>query len=461
VAGGGKFEYIGGCSRTTAYPELVYDRSGVRSPRQPRWLWPALAAIGIALAFLVLNHRAYDGYFQDDELDTLTWAPSRDAALYIRGLISPAFENDNFRPVGHLFFTLMGRAFSLNFAPWVTPLFVIHFLNGALLFLILRRIRVEVWPALAAVAFFLLSAAALDAYWKPMYVFDLLCGTFCLASLLAYMHRRWILSFIAFWLAYKAKEMAVMLPAVLLVYEYWLGESKYLRLIPFLLASLSFGLQGILLNPNHNNDYTFHFDFQALTRTVPFYFRRLLTVPWLALCLPALALIRDKRVWFGLAAMLLLMVPLLFLPGRLFEAYAYLPLACASVALAAAASHVTPQWIVVALLLWAPFDLREWRRQSRAILLADDRNFAFVDSVLKWGARHPEPDDFVYTGVPPGFHSWGVSAAWILAHNRQNLNSYFKASPDAAKALASQTVVLGSWSRSGELSLRYHQPSEP
>ena len=57
-----------------------------------------------------------------------------------------------------------------------------------------------------------LSAGAMDAYWKPMYVFDLFCTTFCLASILLYAHGRWILSFIAFWLAYKSKELAVMLP---------------------------------------------------------------------------------------------------------------------------------------------------------------------------------------------------------------------------------------------------------
>jgi hypothetical protein len=52
--------------------------------------------------------------------------------------------------------------------------------------------------------FFVFSAAAFDAYWKPMYVFDLLCTTFSLASILFYAYRRWILSFIAFWLAYKS-----------------------------------------------------------------------------------------------------------------------------------------------------------------------------------------------------------------------------------------------------------------
>jgi len=414
-----------------------------------RWqLFPALA---IAIGFVALNARAYDGYFQDDELDTLTWAPSRQIGEYLRWLISPVFNKDNFRPVGHAYFTLMGRAFGLNFPPWITPLFAIHLLNGALVFFILRRLKADAWRALASVAFFLLSAAALDAYWKPMYVFDLLCATFSLACILAYMQRRWVVSFLAFWLAYKAKEMAVMLPAVLLVYEHWMGERKYLRLAPFLLVSLSFGLQGIFLNPNKDNDYTFRFNLAALARTVPFYFERLIFVA------AAVIFIRDKRVGFSLAAMLLLMIPLLFLPGRLFEAYAYLPLACGAMALGVAATHVSPKWIVIALLLWAPLNLRQWRRESRATLAADDRNFAFVDAVMKWGEKHPAPDPLVYTGVPVNFHAWGVTAAWIIAHNRQPVESYYFDSAEGRNAIEKQTVVLGSWKNGERLELGYHQ----
>ena len=71
--------------------------------------------------------------------------------------------------------------------------------------------------------------ALFDAVWKPMYVFDVLCATFCLLSVLMWTRRRWILSLLAFWLAYKAKELAVMLPAVLLCYEMWIGTRRWNR----------------------------------------------------------------------------------------------------------------------------------------------------------------------------------------------------------------------------------------
>ena len=65
-----------------------------------RTILPVLAAFAIAGAFIGLNNSAYDGFFQDDELDNLTWAPSLPALTFVQGLLTPNFATDNFRPVG-------------------------------------------------------------------------------------------------------------------------------------------------------------------------------------------------------------------------------------------------------------------------------------------------------------------------------------------------------------------------
>jgi len=420
-----------------------------------------LAGLAIAVAFIALNHRAYDGFFQDDELDNLKWAPFLPAMKFVSALLSPKFQTDNFRPAGHLYFALMGRAFGLDFPPYITPVFAIHLLNALLLYLLIRKLGVGRWCALAAVAFFALSATAFDAYWKPMYVFDLLCTTFSLACILLYAHRRWVMSFIAFWLAYKSKELAVMLPAVLVVYEYWLGERRFRILIPFLLVSLSFGIQGIVRNPNRDNDYTFRFTFDALRHTVPFYATRFLMFPLSGLALFALAFVRDRRIWFGLAAMSLFMVPLLFLPGRLFEAYTYLPLSCAAIALAAAAFHVNARWAPrlawIALALWMPFNLRQVRAAQDAKLDHDDRTFAFVDAVARWAVKNPSIDTLVFDGAPDGFHDWGVTAAWNIVHHRMDLPVFYIGWPESQVALSRNPVAYGHWdSRRGQLIIGLH-----
>jgi hypothetical protein len=410
-----------------------------------RAILPLLAGIAIVIVFIALNHSAYDGFFQDDELDNLKWTPSQSAMTFVAGFLTPRFDISNFRPVGHLYFALMRRAFGLDFPPWVTPVFVIHLLNALLLWLLMRKLGIRQWCAIAAAAFFALSATAFDAYWKPMYVFDLLCTTFSLASILLYSYRRRVLSFIAFWLAYKAKELAVMLPAVLVAYEYWFGERRFRVLIPFLLASLSFGIQGIVFNPNKDNAYTFRFTFDALRHTVPFYAKRFLMFPLSGLLLFALAFVRDRRIWFGLAAMSLLIVPLMFLPGRLFEAYAYLPLAVGTIALGAAASHWNPAWAWIALAIWMPFNVRQVRDERRATLESDDRAFSFVDALMKWGEQNPEIGTFVYDGIPAGFNDWGVAAAWSIAHKGADLPALFVNWPEGRKALAGQTVAYGQW----------------
>jgi hypothetical protein len=378
---------------------------------------------------------------------------------FLVGLIKPVFAVDNFRPPGHLYFTLMGRAFGLDFPPWITSIFAIHLLNAALLFWLLRKIGVPQWCALAGVAFFTLSATAMGAYWKPMYCFDLLATAFSLASILLFAYRRWVLSFIAFWLAYKSKELAVMLPAVLAAYEYWLGERRFAPLIPFVIASLSFGLQGILLNPNKNNEYTFRFTLEALETTIPFYADRFLLFPFSGLLLFALAAVRDRRVWFGLTATLCFVFTLLFLPGRLYEAYAYLPLTGAVIAVTAAASRVNPAWLWLALAFWMPWNILQLHREQVLKLGNDDEAYAFVDPLQRWAAKNPQVTTLVYDGVPRGFHDWGVTGAWDIAHGTVGLHAYYRDWPQTARVMETETVALATWDGGLKtLSIRIHSP---
>ncbi|MEP6716091.1 MAG: hypothetical protein ABJC09_10990 [Terriglobia bacterium] len=417
------------------------------------------AAIAIAALFLALNYRAYDGFFQDDELDNLSWAPARPMTEFAVGVLKPLFDRDNFRPPGHLYFALMGRAFGMDFPPYMTPIFAIHLINAALLFFLMRKLGIGQWTAMAGAAFFTLSATAFDAFWKPMYVFDLLCTTFSLASILLFARRHWILSFIAFWLAYKSKELAVMLPAVLLIYEYLLGERRYVLLIPFFAASLSFGLQDILLNPNKDNEYTFHFTLDALRKTVPFYTGRFLFFPFSALLLFLLG--RDRRVWFGLLAMICFSFVLLFLPGRLYEAYAYLPFACATIALTAAASGFSAVWLWIAVAIWFPFNLLHLRAEQERKLSLDDQAYTFIDQVQTWARRHPSVTTLVYDGSPPGLHDWGVTAAWNIAHHTNGLPALFHDWPQAAPAIDHGTVVIATRdAKSQKVFFQIHSPSK-
>src|ERR1017187_1326037 len=255
----------------------------------------------LAALFAIVNRGAYKGFFTDDDFDHLSWTRNASAAMFGQGPLTPRFQPNNFRPAGHLFHPAQESLFGFGFPKYVGGLQLLHLLNVWLVWLLARRLGARPLPAAAACLFFALHMGFFEAVWKPAYIFDVLCATFSLLSILSYARGRWILSFICFWLAYKAKEPAVMLPFVLACYEIWFGSRKWKPLIPFFLASFSFGLQGLLLNPNHDNAYTFRFTAGALAQTGVFYAGRVAAVAvffllWLPLDLHELRLQRREKL---------------------------------------------------------------------------------------------------------------------------------------------------------------------
>ena len=184
-------------------------------------------------------------------------------------------------------------------------------------------------------AFFALHTGYFEAVWKPAYIFDILCATLSLASVLSYVRGSVIVSLISFWLAYKAKELAVMIPFVLACYELRYGKKRRTPLVPFFAISGWLALQALVLNPGSGDTpYTFHFTAAALAVTSVFYAGRAFLFPYLGFAVPFAAwLSRNRRVWFGTAAMLLFLTPVLFLPGRIETAYTYLPFTGLAIAL--------------------------------------------------------------------------------------------------------------------------------
>jgi hypothetical protein len=416
----------------------------------------------MVILFLIANRGAYQGYFHGDDLDNLSWTRHLTATDFAQGFVSPQFFTNNFRPTGHLVYALMGRAAGLDFRWYVAAIHLLHFANVWLVWLLARRLGLGPWAAAAGGLFFAFHMGVFDALWKPMYVFDVLCASLCLLSLLAYARRGWVVSLVLFWLAYKAKEVAVMLPAVLALYEYWFGEKRWKRLAPFFAVSLWFGLQ-VLMTPEAGTDYALGFSPGDLWKTVTFYSSQLL-LPYAGLAVVALPLVlRDRRLHFGLAALGLLLTPMLLLPGRLSGAYLYLPLAGAAVALAALAGRAkTPKTVaLVALffLAWIPWNYAHLRANRRVALTVAQENRSYVSTLLKekevlWRTR-----DFVYDGVPQGLQSWGIRGALRYIGPRQDIEACPVEDPCARKAFDGGSFAVLGWDPGRrELSLLAPQP---
>ena len=427
------------------------------------WRAGALLFFAMAALFLTANRGAYKGYFQDDELDNISWAPGLSAGTFVEGLLTPKFLRGNFRPTGHFFFAVMGRRFGLDFPKYVFPIQALHLLNVWLVWLIVRRLGSSVFAAACGAVFFAFHMAVFDVFWKPMYVFDLLCATFCLASLLFYMQRRFIASFVMFWLAYKSKELAVMLPAVLACYEYWFGKRRWRLLLPFFVVSASFGLQGLLFNPNRHNDYAFDFTPRSIFNTAWFYGDRILLFPFAGLVLLIIPIFtRDRRVWFGLAAAFLLAAPLLLLPNRSFSAYCYVPLIGLAIACAGIAATRHRSLVALFFLLWIgwnEFNLRLNRRQ--ALALADEYR-SYVQAVTKAAREYPRTDNFIYDGAPFPMHTWGIQGALRIASGKYDIHVTNIEDKNLRPVLDSDRVVILSWNAPlRRLTATAHSPGEP
>lgn len=382
--------------------------------------------VAFAALFLIVNRDAYRGYFQDDEIDNLSWAPFLSPLDFLKGTLTPRFQANNFRPVGHYYFHAVEEVAGLEFPIYVGVIQAFHLLNVWLLWLVARRLGATPFPAAAACLFFGLHMALFDNFWKPMYVFDVLCTLFCLLSVWCYTRERWMLSFAAFWLAYKSKELAVMLPLVLAAYELWFGKRRWKPLAPFFLTSLSFGLQGMWNNPNRDNDYTFRFTAGAVAKTSVFYAGRVFLLPYLGFVVPAFALVtRNRRTWFGLTMMGLFFFPMLLLPGRIYSAYCYLPFTGLAIALTglseAAAGAVQPMAMALFLALWLPMDIHELRQRRRETLSRDEGIRTWMNTVRRFAGGGERVDAFVFSGSPAGFQRWGVEGAIKYFYERNDI----------------------------------------
>lgn len=371
----------------------------------------ALAALCFCFAalFLWVNRGAYDGYFSADDFDNLANARVAPAQMYGEFLLTLRYNPLNFRPIGHGVYFVMQRLAGLHFPAYIALIQILHLLNTLLLWLILRRFGMPILAASAGALFFAFELAVFDIYWKPMYVFDLVCCLFCLLAILAWMHDKVVLSLVAFWLAYKSKEVAVMLPAVLALYEYWFGARRWRRLILFFVVSLIFGSQALYSNLSRHDAYSLHFSLLAVAQSAWYYLSRLPGVPgaWLIL-LPLPFLVRDRRFWFGYATFFLWLVPMLLLRGKWGSAYLYIPLTGLAFSFATLAARVKPVWVALFFALWVPWNFYALGKYEDRTLAESDEVREWTSVVTQFVRAHPGVDTFIYDCLPASFEDWGV-----------------------------------------------------
>ncbi|MBI4892248.1 MAG: hypothetical protein HY821_16595 [Acidobacteria bacterium] len=422
-----------------------------------------LVFLALTVLFLAANRAAYKGYFSDDDLDNLVQTRGAEVSYFAKELVSPKFSTWNFRPVGHAYYRLLGDTEGLRFPVYIGVLHALHLLNVVLVFLVLRRLGATQVNACAGALLFAFHMACFDAYWKPMYVFDVGCAFFVLLALLAYLNGRWLLALIPFWLAYKTKETAVALPMFLLLYEWLLGERKFKRLLPFFAVSVNFGLQAMLAPKTVESPYTFRFTGAALWTTISYYSAKVLLAPYSGLLLiPAAWWLKDRRIWLGVAGIAVLLGPLWFLPERTYAVYLYLPLIGLAIAAAFAAERISPVCIGIFFLLWIPSNYLILRKQRGVALEAAQQVRGYVQQVGGALAAHPDWKSIVYDRAPLSLHPWGVSAAYRWFQPARDFRVDPIDSAEGRRLLQEATVQTASWNPARRvLSFQQRVPGAP
>jgi hypothetical protein len=403
-----------------------------------------LLALLIGL-FLIANRAAYKAYFQDDDLDNISFTQIISLDDFWKGMVTPRFFENNFRPVGHFFYREMGFAFGLRFPPYILVLHLFHLGAAVLLWLLLRRLGLPLMAACAGVLLFAFEMSAFDIYWKPMYVFDLLCGFFCLASLLFYVQGRWLLSLLAFWIAFRAKEVVVFFPVVLAAYEILSGERRWKRLVPFFLISVVMGAQALLHDHKEpESAYTVHLDPAHLWQSLSFYASNFIGIPFAGFAVLLLLFkYRDRRVLFGLFAFAVLLLPLLMFPGRLFSAYLYVPFIGLSIALAAFFENQSPALVAAFFALWIPWNYAHLRTYRRAMLADAEERRLFIRKLQVFSQAMPEVLTFVYDNGPVNWY--GTEGALRILHGRKKIEFARVDDPEAVKIMRSDRLVVLNW----------------
>jgi hypothetical protein len=401
----------------------------------------------IAILFEIANRGAYRGFFHDDDLTNIPVFGRTQPDFFLKRLVGPQFEEWNFRPAAAFFFWIMYRVAGIDHSRYIAAIHAMHLLNVVLLFFLLRRLKFSNFAAAAGALLFAFHMAAYDVYSRPMYVFDLEAAMFTIACLLAYTSGWTITSVLLFWLAYRSKEVVIFLPLALAAYEYWLGERKWLRLIPFFAISANFGLQAVYINSKRPpSDYSLRFDPASVWTAVRFYTREWLQSP-LGLALLAIPFFwRDRRFWFGLLTLVVLTGPVFFLPARLYAAYVYTGLAGLAICLA---SFADAKWgkpaIALFFLIWIPWNYAILRDKRKAWIAESDVRRQWFETV-----REPllQLDSSIRTivlqeTIPLAPH--GVSGAFSLIRPNNQFEFKVQGEAVAQKVFDTPTFAFVGW----------------
>lgn len=302
-------------------------------------------APGLCIALLLIfTFRLYAfSYFWIDDFHNLYWVQQwslREALLH---LVSPSAEY--FRPVGMLVYWLALHAFDRDPFPYHLLMWALHVFNVGLVYVVLKRFTESRAGAYVGAMLYAYPAVFNDIFWSFGTIFELTGVTLFYTGMLLWQRKnRTVFVVIGalgiFFLALKAKEMTITLPAI------WLAQDLLLRrplkwnqlsaiLLPGFLG-IWYGLQKVAEMRSPDPSQPYFMDIHGMVMGIGFgyYFNTLFgtSIRWeqwavgFAALLLLFLLLKWRLAAFFLIYVFVTFLPLIFLVNHRDPFYWYFPL---------------------------------------------------------------------------------------------------------------------------------------
>ena len=202
----------------------------------------------------------------------------------------------------------------------------------------------------------------------------------------------------------RTKEIAILLPAVLLCYEVTLGRRNWKWLIPFFIPAVIYGFYGIQFNHQQpHSPYTMTSAPAALWRSISFYSSRMFGLPYAGLLLAVASRVtRDRRIQFALGAIVFEIGMYLLMPDRMLDVYLYLAMTSVAIVIATLAMYHR-RTVALLVLIWAVWQVTLTRKHA-AVTIADAADRRAFAAALRAVPREPV---YLYQDAPASFGYFG------------------------------------------------------
>ena len=303
--------------------------------------------VGILLAMALRLY--WFAYFWTDDFNNLFWVQQTNGRQLIAAIVNPT--STFFRPTGMALYWLLFRYRDLDPVSYHAVAWLLHATIVGLVYLLLRRLTHSHFAAGVGATLFAFQAILSDIYWGFGTIFEILAAFFFFLALLYHTggkhsiaHR--LVLVLLFVLAVNAKEMAITLPAVLLLTDLLQpGQGRWaVRKDVLIDSAITFGFclapalwsltknMAVMGTADPQGPYFMKFSLWTLAQGYWWYSRVLfagrLAIPsMLATMLLFVLLLKASRRVMSFAAMYVVvtLLPVIFLVNHRFDFYWYIP----------------------------------------------------------------------------------------------------------------------------------------